>query len=166
GRVERNDGRSFREAVTLPESDTHGAEPARGVDAERRAAGDKDAHAAPEGFAHFGVGQLVGELPHERVGLAAVVDDIGIARTEVHGPREKTLFDGGLRRTALHLLVDFLENARYADDDRGPDIAHGLRQLVELRTVSHLGAVVVHHVIQRAGRDVREWQERDAGVGG
>ena len=84
----------------------------------------------------------------------------------MHGPCEKTLLDGRLRRAAFYFLVDFLEDARHADNDRGLDFAHGLRQLVELRAVRHLGAVVVHHVIENAGSDVRERQERDAGVGG
>ena len=50
-------------------------------------------------------------------------------------------------------------------NNRGLNLAHGLRQLVELRTVGHLRAVVVHHVIESASRDVRERQKGDAGVG-
>ena len=62
-------------------------------------------------------------------------------------------------------LADLLENARDANDDGGADFAHGLRELVELRAINHLRAGVVHHVVKRAGGDVREGEERDAGVG-
>ena len=63
-------------------------------------------------------------------------------------------------------LADFLVDARNADDDRGPDFAHGLRQLVELSAIGDLRAVVVHDVIEGARGDVRERQEGDAGVSG
>ena len=67
----------------------------RGVDAERRAAGDEDAHAAAEGLAHLGVDELVGELPEQRCGLAAVVDDVAeVASRCSERPGEQALLDG------------------------------------------------------------------------
>ena len=75
------------------------------------------------------------------------------------------LLDRRLRGLLLDRLANLLEDARHADDDRGPDFVHGLRQLVELRTVGHLRAVVVHHVVEGARGDVRERQKGDAGVG-
>ena len=65
GIVEGDHRRSFGEAVALPHGNAGGGEPLRRVDAERRAAGDPDAHASAEGFADLAVDQLVGELPEE-----------------------------------------------------------------------------------------------------
>ncbi len=62
-------------------------------------------------------------------------------------------------------LADLLVNARNSDEDRGANFIHGPRKLVELGTVGDLCVVVVHHVIERAGGDVRQGKERDAGVG-
>ena len=88
------------------------------------------------------------------------------ARAKTDGPGEQAFLDRRLRGFLLHSLANLLVDARHADDDRGPDLAHGLRQLVELRAVSHLRAVVVHDVIESARRDVRKRQKRDASVGG
>ena len=63
GRVDGDDGRGFGEAVALPERDADRGEPARGIDAQGRAAGDEDSDPAAKGFAHLGIDELVGQLP-------------------------------------------------------------------------------------------------------
>ena len=76
GRVEGQDGRGLSKAIALPEGDADGGKPLGGVDAERRAAGDKNLDPAAECLADLGIDQLVGQLPEERGGAAAVVDRI------------------------------------------------------------------------------------------
>ena len=88
-----------------------------------------------------------------------------MARAQTNRQGKQTTLDRGERRAALHLLADLFIDARDADEDGGPDLAHGLGQLVELRAIGHLSPVGVHHVIQRTGGDVRKRQKRDAGVG-
>ena len=65
----------------------------------------------------------------------------------------------------LHRLANFFVHARHAHNHRRPNLLHGLRQLVELRAVSHLRAGIKHDVIERARGHVRERQKGDAGVG-
>ena len=62
-------------------------------------------------------------------------------------------------------LANLLVDARNAHKDRGANFLHGLGQLVEVRAVGDLRAVAVHHVVERAGGDMRERKKGDAGVG-
>ncbi len=164
--VEGDDGRSFGEAVTLPDGDSDGGEPSRGIDAQRSAAGDKDFHAAAEGFADLGIHQFAGQLPHRGGGLAPAVGYVRVGGADADGPGEHALFDGRLRGAAFDFLTDFFVDAGYADKDRGFDLAHGLGELVELGTIGYLRAAVVHDVVEGTRGDVREGQKGDAGIRG
>ena len=62
-------------------------------------------------------------------------------------------------------LANFFVDARDSDEDGGADFLHRLRELVEVGAVGNLRAVAVHDVVERAGGDVREGKEGDAGVG-
>jgi hypothetical protein len=163
-RVQRDHRRSFGETVAFPNGDAGRSEPAGGVNAEGRATGDEVLDSSPESLANFGIDELIAELPHKRVGLAAVINCVGEARPLTNGPAEQLLLNWRLCRFLLDGLADLLINARNADDDRGPDFSHSLRQLVELAAIGHLRAVVVHDVIEGARGDVRKRQERDADV--
>ncbi len=55
--VERDHGRSFSEAIALPNGDARRGKPLRRIDAKRCAAGDKDLDTATEGFPHLAVDQ-------------------------------------------------------------------------------------------------------------
>ena len=157
--------RGFREPVALPQGDAHRGEPLRCVDAQRRAADHENPHPAAKSFPHLAVDQLAGELPQGRPRPATVVDRVTVPGAERHCPGQHAAFDRRERRLPLHFLANFLEHAGHTHKHRGPNILHGLGQLVELRAIGHLRAAGVHHVIQGPGGDVRQRQEGDAGVG-
>jgi hypothetical protein len=165
-RVQGDHRRGFGQPVALPKRNPHRGKPLRGVDAQRRAAGDKRSSPA----------RRRPRAPWSRPACRPA----STAATRAGGrhkpyrdvprppqpPRRACASSPAKAPTALHLLANLLEDPRHAHNHRGPDLAHGLRQLVELRAIGHLRPVGVHHVVQRARRNVRERQERDAGVRG
>ena len=86
-------------------------------------------------------------------------------RSDVERPGQHAFFDGRGSGFLLDGLADLLVNARDADEDRGANFLHGLRELVEVGAVGDLRSMAVHDVVERAGGDMRERKERDAGVG-
>ena len=65
----------------------------------------------------------------------------------------------------LNCLANLLVDARDADEDRGPNLFHGLRKLVELGAIDDLRSVAIHDVVECARGDMGERQEGDAGIG-
>ena len=85
-------------------------------------------------------------------------------RTHTERPAQNALLHRRRRGFLLHCLAYLFVNARHTHDHRRPHFLHRLRQLFKLRAVGHLRPGVVHHVIQRARRHVRERKERNARV--
>ena len=63
GRVERDDGRGFGEAIAFVNADAGGGVPFGEFAAQRSASGDEGFDLAAHAFANFGEHELVGEFP-------------------------------------------------------------------------------------------------------
>ena len=89
GVVEGDHRRGFSEAVAFPDRNARGSEPLCGVDAKGRAAGNPDADASAECFAHLAVDELAGKFPENRGRLASVVDRIARDASRLQSARRE-----------------------------------------------------------------------------
>ncbi len=158
--VAGDDGRSFRQTVTLIDRDTYGPEEFRERFGKRCAAGRDDAQAATGAHADFLVDEFIREHPLGFQGQAC-----GGSRGapgsrslgHVHGPvKNHSLRAGGFRALLDEARVDFFEEARYRGDDRGMDFEEGLGDGINGLDVSESSALKDVDVVERAAIDVGE----------
>src|SRR5208337_3605441 len=159
------DGRRFRQTITLIDGNADGPKKLRHFLGERRAPRQDDAKAAAGARADFGIDQHIGEDPLQFGGVggrsfatAPGSDFPG----ELHGPIENPALGASVLCALLHQArIDFLEEARDSAEQRGFDLDEGLRDVLNYGNVGHRAAAEYEHVVERAAINVGEREKGD-----
>src|SRR6266581_5047579 len=166
--VAGNDGRSFRQTITLVDRDTHGPEKFRERFRKRRSAGRDDAQMATGSEADFLIDQFVGELPLgfqgetcRGSGGAPGCGTMG----HVHGPiKNHSLHTGVFRALLDEARVDFFKEPGYRGGNRGADLEESLCDGIDGFDIGKGSALKEIDVVARAAVNVGERKERERDV--
>ena len=137
-----------------------------GIEAEGRAACDGVADVAAESCLEFFVDEGVGDFQERDEGVRPAATSSRCFAPVARAQREEAALDAGFGGFLLGDLADFFKDARHSNEDGGLDSEEGLRELVEAIAVGDEHVFRVEGVVEVARGDVREREERDAGVGG
>ena len=165
-----DDGRGLRQPVALDDGETSAVVDESQLFGQRRAARREEPDAPAKALAPLREDEARREpvLECERGRNAPLPHDVTRpALRDSHGPSEQSRLEPAVARGALlHAREDFFVEARHGCDERGPDLAHVLADLLDRLGEEDFRAVVQVHEHRAALVDVREREHGQSHVVG